>query len=245
MKEKTGIFLNRADETESITLRGPVLGNKDFFLEEGDYICPSSFEKALGEVKGDRVEVVINSQGGDVFAAIEIYNALKNSGKEVTTVISGRAFSGGHIIAMAGDERLIYNNSQGLAHRASTVAWGNALDLLETIDWLEKIDENILNIYMDNFTGSKEELEALLDEDKPINAEDCVKYGFATRVIENKERDLAVNISSEQVFAGLDIDEIAKLVMENLAEKEKVEKQSKIKNEDERSDLFTFFKGVK
>lgn len=241
MKNKTGVFLNKADDESVITLRGPVLGSKSYFEDEGDYICPKTFNDALKACSGDRVKVIINSQGGDVFAAVEIYNALKECEKEVTTVISGRAFSGGHIIAMAGDTRLIHNNSLGLAHRASTIAWGNALELLETIDWLEKIDENIMNIYMDYFTGTREELGALLDKDKPISAEECVELGFATGIIGKEDEGLVAAASKEvAVTNDADIDELVNLVVERLNEQKKAD--NKTENEPENKSLFKFFK---
>lgn len=231
-KKKMGVFLNSYEGKETITIRGPILGQKNEFYDEGDYIAPSSFKEALDQVKSDNLEVVINSQGGDVFASIEIYNMLKESGKKIKTIISGRAFSGGHIIAMAGEERLIYDNSQGLAHRASTVAWGNALDLLETVDWLEKIDENIMNIYGKVFNGTREELGTLLDKDKPINAEECLRMGFATGIIgtEEKEEERAMAFAQADIKALAE--EVSKLLAENKTEEVKEEKKG----------LFDYFK---
>lgn len=230
---KKGIVTNQADK---ITLRGPIMDSNPGYLEEGEYISPKQFKEALDSIRGNEVEVVVNSQGGDVFASIEIYNLLKDSDKRVKTVISGRAFSGGHIIAMAGDERIIYDNSQGLAHRASTIAWGNALDLLETVEWLENVDENLLTIYGEVFTGTREELENLLDEDKALNAQQCLDLGFATKVIKPQDKAVAEDSKKAAALDGAELEEVAKKVAEIM---------KGFETEDKPENLFTKFKGAK
>ena len=234
---KKGIVTNQSNR---ITLRGPIMGSNPGYLEEGEYISPKMFKDALDSVTGNEIEVVINSQGGDVFASIEIYNLLKESDKKVKTIISGRAFSGGHIIAMAGDERLIYDNSQGLAHRASTVAWGNALQLLETVEWLEKVDNNIANIYSSVYTGTKEELQNLLDKDVALNAQQCLDLGFATQVIKHEET--VTDKEDKVVKDEIDIEALAKKVAEIM---NSTKETKEVENKKENKNLFQHFKGAK
>jgi ATP-dependent Clp protease protease subunit len=70
----------------------------------GDEITPKAFKEELGQSSGD-IAVYINSPGGDVFAASEIYSALKKYPGKVTVEIDALAASAASIVAMAGDGR--------------------------------------------------------------------------------------------------------------------------------------------
>ena len=72
----------------------------------GDEVTPAAFKAELNECEGDII-VWINSPGGDVFAAAQIYNALKEYPGKVTVKIDGLAASAASVIAMAGDEVLM------------------------------------------------------------------------------------------------------------------------------------------
>lgn len=228
-----------------ITLRGSIVQD-NYYDDDIDLITPKAVDEALENAKSDNIEVVINSGGGDVYASIEIYNKLKSLNKNITTVISGRAFSGAHLIAMAGKERLIYGNSQGLAHNSSTVSWGNKEELADVIDFLDKIDDNLIEIYMNCFNGTEDELRELMKKGSPMNAKECLEKGFATRIIEfnNDENKVVVNENSTNSKSdGVDIDVVVKRVLEvlNKTPDIKVEDNPKPEKNKDKS-LFRYFK---
>ena len=67
----------------------------------GDEVTPKLFKEELESAQGD-ITVWINSPGGDVFAAAQIYNMLMDYQGNVTVKIDGLAASAASVIAMAG-----------------------------------------------------------------------------------------------------------------------------------------------
>lgn len=182
------IVLNQGDTVDTVIVRGPVLSNTNPWYDEGDYVCPSNFKKAFDKC-GDNVRVEINSQGGDVYAGIEIHNMIKNSKKNVEAVVTGRAFSAGTIIMNGANKRTVMDNSQILVHRAMTIAWGNCDEFLAVAEDLERVDSIIRKIYMKSYNGTEEELISLMGENRTINADEALELGLVDAVIESYEDD--------------------------------------------------------
>lgn len=87
----------------------------------GDEVTPQNFRDELNAGEGD-VTVWLNSEGGDVFAAVEIYNMLKEYRGRVTIKISALAASAASVIAMAGDEVQISVAGMIMIHNPETCA---------------------------------------------------------------------------------------------------------------------------
>ena len=88
--------------TRTLYLNG-VIASESWY---GDEITPQIFKDELESDNGD-IEVWINSVGGDVYAATQIYNMLKSYKGKVTVKIDSLAASAASVIAMAGDEVLM------------------------------------------------------------------------------------------------------------------------------------------
>lgn len=71
-----------------------------------DEITPKQFKSELMSGNGD-ITVFINSPGGDVFAAAQIYNMLMEYKGSVTVKIDGIAASAASVVAMAGTKVLV------------------------------------------------------------------------------------------------------------------------------------------
>ena len=123
-----------------------VSSNWDAWQKEDQY--PQNVQKLLSEIGNGDVDIHINSGGGDVFAGIAIYNMLRSCAGKKTVYIDGWAASIASIIAMAGDEIIMPENSYLMVHKAWTVAMGNADEMRELADRLDKIDSGILATYM-------------------------------------------------------------------------------------------------
>lgn len=74
------------------------------------------FISDLAKVSSKVLNVEINSPGGDVFAGLAIYNALKGSGKEIVVKVMGVAASAASLIAMAGDKIIMPKNTFMMIH---------------------------------------------------------------------------------------------------------------------------------
>lgn len=133
------------------------------------------------------IDVFINSPGGDVMEGIGIYNILKRHRAYKRIYIDGFACSIASVIAMAGNAIYMPKSSLQMIHNAWIFAMGNANELRKMADDLDKVNETIVNAYMSRFTGTRDELQTLLDNETYLTAEECLKYGLCTKVVDNSE----------------------------------------------------------
>jgi ATP-dependent Clp protease protease subunit len=151
-----------------------------------DDVTPALFKSDLDSGKGP-ITVWINSPGGDVWAAAQIYNMLLSYGEKVTVKIDGLAASAASVIAMAGDEVLVSPVSMLMIHNPSTMAMGDKDDLAQAISMLDSVKDSILNAYVKKTGLSKNKLSKLMDDETWMDANKAVDLGFADRVMERPE----------------------------------------------------------
>src|SRR5665647_637860 len=111
-----------------------------------DDITPKKFKAELHSSAGD-IAVWLNSPGGDVFAASQIYTLLKEYDGKVTVKIDGLAASAASVIAMAGDEIIMSPVAMMMIHNPATAIFGEAADLQIAIKMLSEVKESLVNAY--------------------------------------------------------------------------------------------------
>lgn len=174
---------NESSEKPSIYIQG-FIGSSWFFEGTTD----KGIKRVLDSLEGkEEIDVVINSNGGDVFQGIAIGNLLKASNAKINIIINGVAASAASIIAMAGDTIKIYPNAQLMIHRASTWAEGNVDVFRQTADQLESIDKSVKASYQARFTGTDDELDELLIAEKFMDAEMALDYGLVDEIIDEAQ----------------------------------------------------------
>lgn len=136
----------------------------------------------IGDLKAldaTAIKLAINSPGGSVFDALAIYNALRQHPAAVEVTIMGVAASAASVIAMAGDTIVMPENAFMMIHNPLNLAYGNADDLREMADVLDKIAASLIGIYAKRTGLPEDEIKALLDAETWLNAEEAVTKGFA------------------------------------------------------------------
>ena len=93
--------------------------------------------------QGCKIEVRINSQGGDVFSGMAIYNALRQSKKDITIYIDGVAASIAGIIALCGKPLYMSPYAKLMLHNVSGGTYGNAKELRQMADQMEVLQSNL------------------------------------------------------------------------------------------------------
>src|SRR5690606_37832031 len=104
-------------EEVELRISGEIMSDDDSWFYDWFGIpnaSPNKFRKALSAHKGKNITVWIDSWGGDVFAGVGIYNALKQHKGKVKVIVDGKAVSAGHLIAMSGDEIWMSPGSIGM-----------------------------------------------------------------------------------------------------------------------------------
>jgi ATP-dependent Clp protease protease subunit len=170
-------FWNLApDESGGRTLRlDGAIADETWF---GDEVTPKAFRDDLFSGAGP-VTVLINSPGGDVFAAAEIYNALIDYTGPVTVKIDGLAASAASVIAMAGGEVIMSPVSMMMIHNPSTIAIGDGEEMLRAKAMLDEVKESIINAYELKTGLTRTKIGHLMDAESWFNARKAVELGFA------------------------------------------------------------------
>lgn len=128
----------------------------------------------------DQIDVYINSPGGDVFEGIAIYNELKQFPGQVNVFIMGLAASIASVIAMAGDQRVIYDGAEFMIHQASGMTFGTADDHVKQASTLRRLDAKLATIYAEATGGDAATIATMMTEETWMESQDALTDGFAT-----------------------------------------------------------------
>ena len=140
----------------------------------------------------EAIDVHIHCNGGDVLEGWAIYDRLRATGKEITTIVDGTAASMATVIMMAApkERRKAYANAQILVHNPwLDPAWiGNmgmatADDLEKAAAQLKEQQDRILDLYVERCGCDRDEMAALMAEDKFISVERAIELGMVGEII--------------------------------------------------------------
>ena len=111
---------NKADEQADI-----------YIYDEIGYwgLTAADFVRDLQAVKAGKINLHLNTPGGDVFDGIAIHNALRQHSASVAVQVDSLAASIGSVIAMAGDTITMAKHSTMMIHDPFGFAMGNAEDM--------------------------------------------------------------------------------------------------------------------
>lgn len=182
---------NEGEEARTLYLTGEISDETWF----GDEVTPKLFKNELMAGSGD-ITLWINSPGGDVFAAAQIYNMLMDYPGQVTVKIDGLAASAASVIAMAGSQVEMSPVAMMMIHNPITVAIGDSKEMQKAIDMLAEVKESIVNAYEIKTGLSRNKISKLMDAETWFNAKKAVELGFADSILyteEHPEEDLDVD----------------------------------------------------
>jgi len=201
----------------------------------GDEVTPKQFKTELLSGSGD-ITVWINSPGGDVFAASQIYNMLMDYKGKVTVKIDGLAASAASVIAMAGGEVLISPVAMLMIHNPMTIAFGDSEEMSKAIAMLSEVKESIINAYELKTGLSRAKLGHLMDAESWFNAKKAVELGFADSIMfSEKNEDVPDNEGI--IFSKMTV---TNSLLSKLPIKQEKPKDLDINTLDKRLDLLKF-----
>ncbi|CDN26016.1 K01358 ATP-dependent Clp protease, protease subunit [Limosilactobacillus fermentum] len=168
-----------------VNIKGDIVDNStaQFYEYFGmDAVSPSEVSQQLDD-GDDEIEVNIASNGGDLFAASEIYTMLKNDPRNVTVNIQGLAASSASIIAMAGDEINISPTAQMMIHQVWSNTQGNADDMRTSADSLDSADQAVVNAYEAKTGLDRDSILSMMQQETWMDAQEAVDKGFADKIM--------------------------------------------------------------
>ena len=167
-----------------LRLEGPI-DSESFW---GDEITPQMFRDELYAEEGD-ITLWVNSPGGNVFAAAEIYTMLRDYPGKVTVRIASIAASAASVVAMSGNPVQMSPTALIMIHDPSTIAMGNAKDMEKAITTLNEVKESIINAYAFKTGLTRNRISKLMSDETWLNAKKAVELGFADEILfESKKK---------------------------------------------------------
>ena len=166
----------------------------------GDEVTPKQFKSELISGEGD-ITIWINSPGGDVFAASQIYNMLMEYKGKVTVKIDGIAASAASVIAMAGGDVYMSPVSMLMIHNPMTIAIGDTGEMAKAIAMLDEVKESIINAYELKSGLSRARISHLMDAESWFNAKKAVELGFADDILFTGQAPPDTSVTDSLLFS--------------------------------------------
>lgn len=169
-----------------ISVKGPIIPSNYQWIYDWlgmEATSPKKISDQLEQANNEELEVEINSGGGSVFDASEIYTALRNYPGKVTGIIVGIAASAASVIAMAADKLLMSPTGQMMIHNASTIAQGDYRDMDHTSEFLKNVNQSIANAYSSKSGKSYEDLLSMMDKETWLTAQQALEHNLIDEVM--------------------------------------------------------------
>lgn len=143
-----------------------------------------------------KIDVRINSRGGDVFSGIAIYNALRTSKADITVYIDGVAASIAGIIALCGKPLYMSPYAKLMLHAVSGGTWGNASELRQMAEVMENLQGDLASMIAGRCGMKKDEVLARYFDEKDhwISAQEALSMKLIDGIYDMD--DEAVNAGS-------------------------------------------------
>lgn len=147
-------------------------------------VIAADLVRELAALDSDTITLRINSYGGSVPDGLAIYNALKRHPAAIDVQVDGVAISCAGYIAMAGDTLTMAENAMLMIHAPWGIAIGNAVELRDQADMLDKYAAAMATSYASKSGKSREECMALLSDGKDhwFTADEASAEGFCDSV---------------------------------------------------------------
>lgn len=146
-----------------------------------------SFVDQLNGITAPKITVQINSPGGEVFDGVAIHTALAMSKAHVTTFNVGIAASAASFIMMAGDTIKQARNATMMIHEASGLVWGNKREMRQQAELLDKLDNNIADMYAMQAGGSIEDWLAAMERETWYTGKEALAAGLVDEITDPDE----------------------------------------------------------
>lgn len=181
---------------KTIDIKGPIITNDDKWIYDWFGVascCPADIRSQLDEVVDDEsVQVVINSSGGDIFAASEIYDMLAESKATIKVIFAASAAS---YIACACTSEIVPTGML-MIHNVSSYAAGDYNDMAHESCVLLKASKAVATAYRLKTGMTEDELIGLMDNETWLTADEAVEKGFIDKVAEYAEKPKVVKLAA-------------------------------------------------
>lgn len=211
-----------------INIKGPIISTNQQWIYDWfgmEATSPKKVNQIIEKIKGkENLEIEINSGGGDISAASEIYTAIrnyKNGNKKINIV--GNAHSAASVIAMAA-ECYMSPTAMMMIHKVSTGVNGNSDDMEKMSDVLKVADKTVANAYVEKTGMSIDEALLMMKDTTWLTAQQAKEKGLIDGIMFEDESKQLINS-----FSGMIPAEVIEKMQNEKLECSKNKIQNKIK----------------
>lgn len=194
-----------------ISIKGPIIPSNHQSIYDWLGMEATSPKKVSGQLEKankEDLEVEINSGGGSVFDASEIYTALKDYSGNVTVKIVGLAASAASVIAMAGKKVMMSPTAQMMIHNASARNQGDYRNMDHMSGILKNTNQTIANAYSIKSGKSYEELLSMMDDETWLTAQQALEHSLIDEVMFEGEAEFVASTTDGGLLPKEVIDKI-------------------------------------
>lgn len=169
----------------NIDIKGDIINDDSQWLYDWigwSYTSPKNVINQLKQANGQPITLKINSPGGDVFAASEIYTELRSYRGEVNIQIIGLAASAASVISMAGKSSMS-PTAQLMVHNVSTGANGDYRTMEHTAEILKNANDTIANAYIAKSGMGREQILELMNNETYLSAQKAKELGLIDEIM--------------------------------------------------------------
>ena len=157
-----------------------------------DYLASLVIQRLLFlqyEDKSRDIHMYINSPGGSVTAGMAIYDTMQFIRCPVVTLCIGQAASMGSLLLCAGrkDMRFALPNARIMVHQPSGGFSGQASDIERHAEDIVKMKRRLNEVYVKHTGQTYDKVEATLDRDYFMTADQAKDFGLIDRVLTSRE----------------------------------------------------------
>jgi ATP-dependent Clp protease protease subunit len=142
--------------------------------------------------KKQRVQVRINSPGGDVFEAVAIRAQLEQWPAGVDVRVDGVAASGASYIATVGETVSMAEGSMLMVHDPWTFAMGNAAEMARAAATLDKIADSLVGAYSKKSGKGGDKVREMMKAETWFTADEAIEYGLANAKVDEPAMAFAI-----------------------------------------------------
>lgn len=150
--------------------------------EYGDGVRSGDIARELLEAEAltGKVDVRINSNGGEVYSGIAIFNALKNSKADITIYVDGIAASMASVIALCGKPVQMSRYARLMLHSVQGGCYGNKDEMKDCIREIEALEDTLCEMYATRMGKDKDEIRAMYFDgrDHWLRADEALALGL-------------------------------------------------------------------
>jgi ATP-dependent Clp protease protease subunit len=134
------------------------------------------------------ISMYINSPGGVVTSGLSIYDTMQYIKPKVSTLVIGQAASMGSLLLTAGHPGMRFSlpNSRVMVHQPSGGYQGQATDIMIHARETQKLKDRLNEIYVRHTGQPIEAVEAALERDNFMSAEDARAWGLIDSILESR-----------------------------------------------------------